>query len=47
LLFHFQKLIKLTMKDGEHVNIVEDVTRLQAELLAKLNLPQPEAYIAT
>jgi transposase len=49
LLFHFQKLIliKLTMKDGEHMNIVEDVTRLQAELLAKLNLPQPEAYITT
>jgi transposase len=49
LLFHFQKLIliKLTMKDSEHVNIVEDVTRLQAELLAKLSLPQPEAYITT
>jgi len=47
LLFHFQKLIliKLTMKDGELVNVVEDVTRLQGELLARLSLPRPEAYI--
>jgi len=49
MLFHFQKLIliKLTMKDGENVNIVEDITRLQAELLARLSLPQPETYIKT
>ena len=49
LLFHFQKLIliKLTMKDGEHVNVVEDVTRLQGELLVRLDLPRPEAYVTT
>jgi len=47
LFFHFQKiaLIKLTLKDGEHVNVVEDVTRLQGEVLAKLSLPRPEAYV--
>lgn len=47
LLFHFQKLIliKLTMKDGELVNVVEDVTRFQGELLARLSLPRPESYI--
>lgn len=47
LFFHFQKLvlIKLIMKDGETVNVVEDVTRLQGEVLAKLSLPRPEAYI--
>jgi len=47
LFFHFQKLvlIKLIMKDGERVNVVEDVTRLQGEVLARLSLPRPEAYI--
>lgn len=47
LFFHFQKLvlIKLTMKDGEHLNVVEDVARLQGEFLARLSLPRPEAYI--
>jgi len=47
LFYHFQKLIlvKLIMKDGEHVNVVEDVTRFQGEVLTRLNLPRPEAYI--
>jgi len=47
LFFHFQKLIliKLTMKDGETVNVVEDITRLQGEVLARLSHPRPEAYI--
>jgi len=47
LFFHFQKLVlvKLIMKDGERVNVVEDITRFQGEVLDRLSLPWPEAYI--
>jgi transposase len=47
LFWEFQKiiLIKLVLGSGGPMNVVEDVTKFQAEILARLGFPLPEAFI--